>query len=33
MLANWHEMLPAAMKRFGRSRQELVDLFGSTRDE
>ncbi|PRW56992.1 hypothetical protein C2E21_4196 [Chlorella sorokiniana] len=33
MLQTWHDMLPTYMQRWGLDRGELVDLFGSTRDE
>lgn len=33
MLQSWHAMLPEYMQRWGLDRAELVDLFGSTRDE
>ncbi|KAL4452021.1 hypothetical protein ABPG75_007683 [Micractinium tetrahymenae] len=33
MLKSWHELLPEYMQRWGLVRSELVDLFGSTRDE
>jgi len=32
MLSHWHTMLPEYMDKWGLDRQELVELFGSTRD-
>ncbi|KAI3437958.1 hypothetical protein D9Q98_000402 [Chlorella vulgaris] len=33
MLLHWHDMLPEYMQRWQLDRLQLVDLFGSTRDE
>jgi hypothetical protein len=33
MIANWHSMLPAKTQEWQLDRAEMVDLFGSTRDE